>query len=100
MFDIEDAMKTIAVPARSKTLNELLRKAGRTGLILQSADGHRFVLASIEGWQGHDVGAVDDFGDEVKRTVRSRKLMKARANRRRNGKRIPLARVKDELGLK
>ena len=93
-------MKTIAVPTRSKTLNELLKKAGRTGLILQSADGHRFVLASIEGWRGYDVGVGDDFAGEVKRTVRNKKLMKALADRRRNGKRIPLAKVKEELGLK
>ena len=93
-------MKTIAVPARSKTLNDLLKKAGRTGLILQTADGHRFLLASIEGWQGYEVGTGDDFAREVNRTVRNRKLMKALADRRRNGKRIPLAKVKEELGLK
>ncbi len=98
MFDID--MKTITVPARSKTLNKLLKKAGRTGLILQSANGHRFVLASIEGWQGYDVGAGDDFADEVKRTVRNKKLMKTLADRRRGGKRIPLAKLKAELGLK
>ena len=93
-------MKTIAVSARSKTLNDLLKKAGRTGLILQSPDGHRFVLASIESWQGYDVGTGDDFAGEVRRTVRNRKLMKVLADRRRNGKRIPLAQVKQELGLK
>ena len=93
-------MKTITVSARSKTLNDLLKKAGRAGLILQSADGHRFVLASIEGWQGYDVGAGDDFAGEVRRTVRNRKLMKVLADRRRNGKRIPLAKIKEELGLK
>jgi hypothetical protein len=93
-------MKTITVPARSRALNDLLKKAGRTGLILQSADGHRFVLASIEGWQGYDVGTADDFADEVKRTVRNKKLMRALAGRRRNGKRIPLATIKEELGLK
>ena len=78
----------------------LLKKAGRTGLILQSADGHRFVLASIEGWRGYDVGTGDDFAGEVKRTVRNTKLMKALADRRRNGKRIPLAKVKEELDLR
>ena len=93
-------MKTITVPAQSKALNDLLKKAGRTGLILQSADGHRFVLASIEGWQGYYVGAGDDLADEARRTVRNKKLMKALANRRRNGKRIPLEKVKEELGLK
>ena len=93
-------MKTIAVSARLKTLNDLLKKAGRTGLILQSAEGQRFVLASIEGWQGYDVGDGDDFAGEVRRTVRNKKLMKALADRRRIGKRIPLAKVKEELALK
>ena len=93
-------MKTITVSARSKTLNDLLKRAARAGVILQSADGQRFVLASIEGWQGYDVGAGDDFAGEVRRTVRNRKLMKVLADRRRNGKRISLAQVKQELGLK
>jgi hypothetical protein len=93
-------MKTITVPARSKALNDLLKKAGRRGLILQSADGHRFVLASIEGWEGYDVGAGFDFGEEVNKTVRNKKLLRTLAGRRRNGKRIPLAKVKEEFGLK
>ena len=93
-------MRTIAVSARSKTLNYLLNKAGRSAVILRSADGHRFVLASIEGWQGYDVGDGDDFAGEVRRTVRNKKLMKALADRRRIGKRIPLAKVKEELALK
>ncbi len=92
-------MKTVTVPARSKTLNELLKRARRTGLILQSADGQRFVLASIEGWEGFDVGAGEDFAREVRRTVRNKKLMKFLAERRRHGKRIPLAKVKQQLGL-
>lgn len=80
-------------------LNDLLKNAGRAGLILQSADGHRFVLASIEDWQGYDVGVGNDFAGEVKRTIRNKTLMKALAARRGNGKRIPLAKVKAELGL-
>ena len=93
-------MKTITVPAGSKTLNDLLNKAARTGLILQSADGHRFVLASIDGWHGYDVGAAGDFADEVKRTGRNMPLMKALAVRRSAGKPVPLAKVKADLGLK
>ncbi|MBI3464487.1 MAG: hypothetical protein HY000_15745 [Planctomycetes bacterium] len=34
-------MKTITVPARYRSLNDLLKKARRNGLILQSADGQR-----------------------------------------------------------
>ncbi len=92
-------MKTIAVPARARILNDLLKKARRSGLILQSVHGHRFVLASIENWQGFDVGAGDDFSREVKLTVRNRKLMKLLAGRRSHGKTIPLAKVKEQLGL-
>jgi len=62
-------MKTVTVPTRAKTLNQLLKKARRTGLILQSADGQRFVLASLEHWAGFEVGAGDDFAREVKLTV-------------------------------
>jgi hypothetical protein len=36
----------------------------------------------------------------VKRTVRNKKLMKALAGRRSDGKPVPLAKVKAELGLK
>ncbi len=93
-------MKTITVSPRAKTLNSLLRKARRNGLILQSADGQRFVLTSIENWEGFDVGAEGDFASEVKRTVRNKELMKLLAERRRgDGKRIPLAEVKEQLGL-
>jgi len=92
-------MKTVMVSARSRTLNDLLKKARRPGLILQSADGQRFVLTSVEQWEGFDVGADDDFVREVKKTARNKKLMKLLAGRRSNGKRIPLAKVKEELGL-
>lgn len=92
-------MKTVTVPARAKTLNNLLKRARRTGLILQSADGQRFVLASLEHWEGFAVGVGDDFAREVKLTVRNKKLMKFLAERRTHGKRIPLAKVKEQLGL-
>ena len=92
-------MKTVTVPARAKTLNSLLKRARRTGLILQSADGQHFVLASLEHWEGFDVGAGDDFAREVKLTVRNKKLMKFLAERRTHGKKIPLAKVKEQLDL-
>jgi hypothetical protein len=92
-------MKTITVPARAKTLNNVLKKARRNGLILRSADGQRFVLTSIENWQGFTVGAGDDFAQEVKSTVRNKKLMKFLAGRRSHAKRIPLATVKAQLGI-
>ena len=92
-------MKTIAVSTRAKTLNNLLKRARRNGVILKTADGERYILTSLGSWQGFEVGASEDFGEEVKRTVRNKKLMKFLAKRRTNGQRIPLAKVKEELGL-
>ncbi len=82
----------ITVPTRAKTLNDLLRKARRKEIVLESADGERFVLASIQGWKSFEVGADDDI-------TKNRKLMSHLAKRRRGGKRIPLAQVRTQLGL-
>jgi hypothetical protein len=92
-------MKTITVSARAKTLNGLLKKAQRNGLILQSSDGQRFVLTSIKNWEGFNMGAGNDFAQEVKLTTQNKKLMKFLAERRSHAKRIPLAKVKEQLGL-
>lgn len=92
-------MKTITVPAREKTLNAVLKKARRNRLILQSANGQRFVLISIENGEGFNVSAGNDFAQEVKLTTQNKKLMKFLAERRRHVKRIPLAKVKEQLGL-
>ena len=40
-------MKTVTVPTRARTLNALLKQAHRRNVVLESADGERFVLASI-----------------------------------------------------
>ena len=92
-------MKTVAVPTRARTLNVLLKQAQGSGLILQSADGQRFVLASIEKWAGFDVGEGDDFAREVKRSARNKGLMKLLAGRRSYGKTIPLKKAKERLGI-
>ena len=94
-------MKTIAVSTRAKTLNELLKKARRGTIILESADGQRFALTSLNHWEAFDVGSSDDFAHEVERTGKNRKLMKSLADRRKaaNGAGIPLAEVKKQLGL-
>ena len=83
-------MRTIPVPARARALNELLKKARRKSLILESTDGHRFVLASLEEWEGFEVG--EDI-------TRNKKLIKHLSERRSGGKTIPLDEVKAELGL-
>jgi len=85
-------MRAITIPTRAKALNDLLRKARHKEVVLESADGERFVLASIQGWEGFEVGADDDI-------TKNRKLMSHLASRRSDGKRIPLAEVKAQLGL-
>jgi hypothetical protein len=92
-------MKTITVPSRAKMLNDVLKKARRNGLILQSAAGERFVLTSIKNWEGFDVGESNNFAQEVKLTVGNKKLMKFLFERRGQAKRIPLAKVKEQLGI-
>lgn len=92
-------MKTVNVSSRAKALNEILKKASRSGLILQSSDGRRFVLTSIESWEAFDVGPSDDFSEEVKRTGQNKELFAYLAKRRRGSKNIPLEKVKERLGL-
>jgi hypothetical protein len=96
-------MKPVTVPSGAKVLNSLLRKARRRNVIIESADGERFVLASISDWQGFDVGTSDDFAVEVGRTARNKKLAKLMATRRAKDKgksRRSLEQVRKELGLK
>ena len=93
-------MRTVTVSPRAKTLNDLLKRAKRRGLILQAADGQRFVLTSLEEWTGFDVGASADFEREAKATTENKALMKHLASRRNAARRIPLAGVKEQLGLK
>jgi len=83
-------MKTVVVPARAKTLNDLLKAARQTEVILESADGQRFVLLSIEDWEGFEVGEDEDI-------TKNKSLMEYLADRRSYGRRIPLADVKAQL---
>jgi len=85
-------MRAIPIPTRARTLNDLLRKARRKQVVLESADGERFVLASIQGWEGFEVGEDDDI-------TKNKKLMSRLASRRSGGKKIPLAEVRARLGL-
>lgn len=96
-------MKPVTIPSRAKALNSLLKKARRRNVILESADGERFVLASIAHWQGFDVGNNKDFAVEVKRTAQNKELAKLMAKRRakdRGKPRLSLEEVRKELGLK
>ena len=92
-------MTIITVPAEEKMLNELLKQAQQNGLILEAADGQRFMLVSIEKWEGFEVGEEEDFEREVELTGQNQELMGFLAKRRSHGQRIPLAEVKEQLGL-
>lgn len=92
-------MKTVTVSPRAKTLHSLLRKARRKGLILESPEGERFALTPIGDWVGFEVGESDDFAEEVKKTTQNKKLMKFLTKRRSHGKRIPIEKVREQLGL-
>lgn len=82
----------ITVPPRAKTLNDLLRQARHKEIVLESADGERFVLASVQKWEGFEIGEDDDITNNTN-------LMNRLASRRSGDKRIPLAEVKAQLGL-
>ena len=93
-------MKTIIVSSRSKTIHALLKQARRNGLILESPEGERFVLAPIGDWQAFEVGDSEDFAEEVKATSQNKELIKFLKERRTRGKRIPIEKVRERLGLK
>jgi hypothetical protein len=94
-------MKAIAIPARAKTLNGLLKKARRKTLILEAADGRRFALTALENWQAFEVGSDTDFAAEVERTGKNKTLLKFLAARKKGekGKSVPLAEVRKRLGI-
>ncbi len=92
-------MNVITVPTEDTFFSHLLTIGVDDGVILQTTDGHRFMLWSLENWEGFDIGEHEDFGQEVEATVRNTELMTVLAERRSDGKRIPLETLKEELGL-
>jgi len=94
-------MKPILVSARSKTVNELLKKARCGTVILESSDGQRFALTAIANWEGFDIGTSRSFAQEIERTRKNKRLMKFLAARRKrsNAPGIPLADVKKQLDI-
>jgi len=96
-------MNTVRVPAQSKTLNALLKKARRANVILRSEDGEQFVLAKVSSALSFYVGDSDDFEKEIEMTRANKKLMKfldQRGEQAKKGKLIPMAEVEKRLGLK
>jgi len=81
-------MKTITVSTRAKTLNMLLKRAQKGGLILRSPEGREFILAEV-----------DDFSREIELTRKNDKLMKLLDERGKQTQTIGLAEVKAQLGI-
>jgi hypothetical protein len=92
-------MRVVTIPEEQRFLIDLLESVKEEGLLLQTADGQQFILFMLEDWQGFDVGDSDDFEQEVKATSENQALMAFLAERRSQGKRIPIADVKKQLGL-
>ena len=86
------SMKTTAVSSRAKSVNDLLKKARRKTLILEAADGSRYVLAPLDAWEGVEVGQSGDI-------TTNKRLMRALAARRSAAPTIGLAELKADLGL-
>lgn len=85
-------MKTVSVSTQANFLNEILRQAMLEEIILETSDGQRFVLASVEKWKGFEVGDDDDISKNTE-------LMNHLLSRRSGGKRIPISEVKNRLEL-
>jgi hypothetical protein len=96
-------MKTVTVPARSKTLKDLLKKARNANVLLRSENGEQFVLAKVSSVQSFYVGDSDDFDEEIKATRANKALMKfldKRGAEAKKGKLVPIEEAEKRLGLK
>jgi len=95
-------MKTIWVSAQSKAVNELLKLARRSDLILESSDGTQFHLSRLKSAQAFTIAYDgDEFEEEIKAARKNKKLMKFLDERGKHkaGAGIPLKKVREELRL-
>lgn len=74
-------------------------KAKEDAIILQTSSGQQFVLLSLEGWQGFDVGDSEDFAEEVRATSENKAFMAFLAERKQGKKHISMEDVKALLEL-
>lgn len=81
-------MKTVTITRHSKGIQALLDQARDEDILLVSPDGTEFFLA-----------AIDDFGEEIARTRRNKKLKAFLQARARGTVRIPSSEVNRRLGL-
>lgn len=92
-------MRIVAVPPEQEFLLNLLMKVKEDGVILQTSTGQQFVLLSLEGWQGFDVGDSEDFAEEVRLTAENKAFMAFLAERKKDKKHISMEDVKALLEL-
>lgn len=95
-------MRVHPVSTKSKTLSDLLKKARRKDLFLQSADGEQFVLARVTDLQAFYIGSSDDAEREIEMTRKNKRLGKfldERGAAGKTGKNKPLVEVRRRLGL-
>jgi len=81
-------MKTVNISTKAKSINSLLKKAQRGGLILRSPKGQEFILAEV-----------DDFNREIELTRQSKALMKFLDSRGKQTATIKASEMKKQLGL-
>ena len=81
-------MRTVNVSAKEKTINSLLKKAQKGGLILRSPEGQEFILAEIR-----------DFSREIELTRQNKALMRLLDARGKQTKTVKTAGLKKQLGL-
>jgi hypothetical protein len=95
-------MRMQTVSAKSKTLSDLLKKARRKDLFLQSADGEQYVLARVTDLQAFYIGSSDHAEREIEMTRKNKRLSKfldGRGAASKTGKKKSLAQVRQRLGL-
>lgn len=81
-------MKTIKVSRRSKSVQSLLKHALRENVVLQSPEGHEFILAEVH-----------DFDREIELARHNRALMKFLDGRARQTQTVSLQEARNRLGL-
>ena len=81
-------MKVIELETKQPSLGELLKLAGRTNLLLKSAEGREFVLEEV-----------DDFAREVEILRRSKSFRAFLAKRSVEPANIPLSEVRRRLSI-
>jgi len=81
-------MKTVSIPPQATEVNAFLEQARDGDILVQMADGTEFMVTVI-----------DEFDEEVGRTRQNAKLMALLDERAKQKQTIPLADVKQQLGL-